>query len=274
MRYLILGSKGFIGEGIIKYLKIKKNKIIEYKKISELIPSQIKKEDIIINCLGKNIKKTNTHELKNKIQLIKRFKKKILWIQLSTPLIYDQKRNSKKINEIAKELPFNEYALSKLKFDNYLKKQKSSNFSYLILRISTVYDKKMRSRVFKKLKLINNSFFYSLIVNQNTIFNYISLDELVVYIYKLSIIKKSRNRLILISQNINLIKLIGRSAEKNYFLNRFFISIKKIFVLFFSEQVHFLTNKNLIENNYLQRFIKIESKNYSNKKIINFFKKC
>tara|TARA_B110000027_G_scaffold42353_1_gene46598 strand:- start:500 stop:1324 length:825 start_codon:yes stop_codon:yes gene_type:complete len=274
MRYLILGSKGFIGEGIIKYLKTKKNEIIEYKKISELTPSQIKKEDIIINCLGKNIKKTNTHELKNKIQLIKRFKKKILWIQLSTPLIYDQKINSKKINEIAKELPFNEYALSKLKFDNYLKKQKSSNFSYLILRISTVYDKKMRSRVFKKLKLINNSFFYSLIVNQNTIFNYISLDELVVYIYKLSIIKKSRNRLILISQNINLIKLIGRSAEKNYFLNRFFISIKKIFVLFFSEQVHFLTNKNLIENNYLQRFIKIESKNYSNKKIINFFKKC
>jgi dTDP-4-dehydrorhamnose reductase len=274
MRYLILGSKGFIGEGIIKYLKTKKNEIIEYKKISELIPSQIKKEDIIINCLGKNIKKTNTHELKNKIQLIKRFKKKILWIQLSTPLIYDQKRNSKKISEIAKELPFNEYALSKLKFDNYLKKQKSSNFSYLILRISTVYDKKMRSRVFKKLKLINNSFFYSLIVNQNTIFNYISLDELVVYIYKLSIIKKSRNRLILISQNINLIKLISRSAEKNYFLNRFFISIKKIFVLFFSEQVHFLTNKNLIENNYLQRFIKIESKNYSNKKIINFFKKC
>ena len=159
MRYLILGSKGFIGERIIEYFKKKKVQFIEYKKISELIPSQVKKEDIIINCLGKNIKKTNTHELKNKIQLIKRFKKKILWIQLSTPLIYDQKRNSKKISEIAKELPFNEYALSKLKFDNYLKKQKSSNFSYLILRISTVYDKKMRSRVFKKLKLINNSFF-------------------------------------------------------------------------------------------------------------------
>tara|TARA_B100000787_G_scaffold108089_1_gene80282 strand:+ start:1889 stop:2713 length:825 start_codon:yes stop_codon:yes gene_type:complete len=274
MRYLVLGSQGFIGERIIKYFRRKKIQFTEYKKIAELIPSHVKDNDIIINCLGKNIKKTNTDELKNKIQLIKRFRKKILWIQLSTPLIYNQKTNSKKIHEKAKEMPFNEYALSKLKFDNYLKKQKNSNFSYLILRISTVYDKKMRSMVLKKLKLINNSFFYSLIVNQNTIFNYVSLDELVVYIYKLSIIKKLRNRLILISQNINLIKLIGRSTEKNYFINRFFISIKKIFALFFSEQVLFLTNENLIENNYLQKFIKIESKNYSNQKIINFFKKC
>jgi len=132
----------------------------------------------------------------------------------------------------------------------------------------------MKSKVFKKLKFISNSFFYSLIVNQNTIFNYVSLDELVVYIYKLSIIKKSKNRLILITQNINLVKLIGRSVEKKYFLNRFFINIKKILALFFLEQVHFLTNENSIENNYLQKFIKIKSKNYSNQKIINFFKKC
>ena len=227
MRYLILGSQGFIGDGIIKYFKKKKILFTEYKKISELIPSQVNNKDIIINCLGKNIKKVNSHELKNKIQLIKHLRKKILWIQLSTPLIYNQKINSKKkVNEKTKELPYNEYALSKLKFDNFLKKQKNPNFSYLILRISTVYDKKMKSKVFKKLKFISNSFFYSLIVNQNTIFNYVSLDELVVYIYKLSIIKKSKNRLILITQNINLVKLIGRSVEKKYFLNRFFINIK------------------------------------------------
>ena len=274
MRYLILGSKGFIGKGIIKYFRKKKIQFLEYEKISQLIPSQVKKKDIIINCLGKNIKINNTLELKKKIKLIKHYNKKILWIQLSTPLIYKQKTNSKKINEKTKESPFNEYALSKIKFDNYLKKQKNLNFNYLILRISTVYDIKMKSLVLKKLKLINNSFFYSLIVNQNTIFNYISLDELAIYTYKLSINKKSWNRLILISENINLIKLIGRSIKKNYFLNKFFINIKKILALFFSEQVLFLTNENIIENNYLQKFIKIESKNYSNQKIINFFKKC
>ena len=52
-----------------------------------------------------------------------------------------------KINEKVEELPFNKYALSKLQIDNYLKKQKNSNFSYLILRISTVYDKEMKSMV-------------------------------------------------------------------------------------------------------------------------------
>jgi dTDP-4-dehydrorhamnose reductase len=275
MRYHILGSKGFIGAGIINYLKKKKKiQIFKYKKISELKSNHLKSKDIIINCLGKNFLKENTYELKKKIQIIKNIKKKILWIQLSTPLVYKQKINSKKISEKTKEVPFNEYALSKLKFDNYLKKQKNSNFSYLILRISTVYDIKMKSLVIKKLKLINESLFYSLIVNHSIIFNYISLDELVVYIYKLSINKKSRNQLILISQNINLTKLIGRSNKKNYFLNRFLFSIKKILTIFFSEQVLFLTNKNLIQNNYLQQFIKIESKDYSNKKIINFFKKC
>jgi dTDP-4-dehydrorhamnose reductase len=274
MRYHILGSKGFIGDRIVNYLKKKKIQIFEYKKISELKSDHLKKEDIIINCLGKNFLKENTYELKKKIQIIKNIKKKILWIQLSTPLIYKQKINSQKINEKTKEVPFNEYALSKLKFDNYLKKQKNSNFSYLILRISTVYDIKMKSLVIKKLKLINKSLFYSLIVNHSIIFNYISLDELVVYIYKLSINKKSRNQLILISQNINLTKLIGRSNEKNYFLNRLLFSVKKILTIFFSEQILFLTNKNLIANNYLQKFIKIESKDYSNKKIINFFKKC
>lgn len=274
MRYHILGSKGFIGDRIVNYLKKKKIQIFEYKKISELKSDHLKKEDIIINCLGKNFLKENTYELKKKIQIIKNIKKKILWIQLSTPLIYKQKINPQKINEKTKEVPFNEYALSKLKFDNYLKKQKNSNFSYLILRISTVYDIKMKSLVIKKLKLINKSLFYSLIVNHSIIFNYISLDELVVYIYKLSINKKSRNQLILISQNINLTKLIGRSNEKNYFLNRLLFSVKKILTIFFSEQILFLTNKNLIANNYLQKFIKIESKDYSNKKIINFFKKC
>lgn len=53
MRYLILGSKGFIGKGIIKYFNRKKIQFIEYEKISELIPGHVKKKDIIINCLGK-----------------------------------------------------------------------------------------------------------------------------------------------------------------------------------------------------------------------------
>ena len=126
----------------------------------------------------------------------------------------------------------------------------------------------MKSMVIKKLKLINNSFFYSLIVNSNTILNYVSLDELVVYIYKLSKIKQSWNKLILISQNINIIRLLGRSGKKKYFLNKLFNKLKNILSIFFKEQVLFLTNENLIENNYLQKFIKIESKIIQIKKLL------
>lgn len=271
MRYHILGSKGFIGNGITKFFKRKKIKFYEYSNISEFNPDFLINTDVVINCLGKNISNNDTYEIKNKI---KKIKKKILWVQLSTLLIYKSQINSKKINENTKEEPFNDYALSKLKFDNFLKKQKSLNFNYLILRISTVCDIKMKSLLIKKLKLINKSFFSLLIVNKDSIFNYINLDELIVYIYKLTITKKSKNKLILISQNINLNRLIGRSNEKNYLLNKFFLKIKKFLSFFFSEQVLFLTNENYIENDYLQKFIKIKSKNYSNKKVINLFKKC
>jgi dTDP-4-dehydrorhamnose reductase len=274
MKYHILGSKGFIGDGITNFFKRKKIKFSEYNKISELNPNYLKNKDVIINCIGKNFLNKNSHELKIKIQKIKNKKKKILWVELSTLLVYEHVIDSKKINENTEEVPFNEYALSKLKFDNYLKKQKSLYFNYLILRISTVCDIKMKSFVLKKLKLLNKSFFYPLIVNKDTIFNYINLDELIFYIYKLTINENSKNQLILISQNINLNRLIGRPNEKNNFLNKFFLTIKKFLAFFFSEQVLFLTNENIVENDYLQKFIKIKSKNYSNKKIINIFNKC
>ena len=102
----------------------------------------------------------------------------------------------------------------------------------------------MKSMVLKKLKLINNSFFYSLIVNSNTILNYVSLDELVVYIYKLSKIKQSWNKLILISQNINIIRLLGRSGKKKYFLNKLFNKLKKYFInIFLKSKFYFLQMK-------------------------------
>ena len=49
------------------------------------------------------------------------------------------------------------------------------------------------------------------------IVNYISLNELINYIYKLSINNKSWNKTILISQHIKLIKLLGITKEKRTF---------------------------------------------------------
>lgn len=271
MRYIILGSNGFIGKGLSKFFEKKKINFIKYKKIPTYETKLIKNNDVIINCLGKNIDdKTDAH-LTNFIEHLRLNKHKVLWIQLSTPLVYDQKIKLKKINENTKEIPFNNYALNKLKFDNFLKKQKSLFFSYLIVRVSTVYDKNMKSKVFQKLKMIHKSLLYSVTLNPKVIVNYISLDELVNYIYQLSINKISWNKTILISQYIKLINLLGIVVEKRSFLNKLFSKIKKLLIPIFSEQVLFLTNEKKIESNLLEKFIKTEDKVASNRKIINFF---
>tara|TARA_Y100000996_G_scaffold385683_1_gene343201 strand:- start:794 stop:1615 length:822 start_codon:yes stop_codon:yes gene_type:complete len=270
MRYIILGSNGFIGKGLAKFLKKKRKNLIEYKKIPKYQSKLIKNNDVIINCLGKNIDIKTDINLMHFIKFLKSNRHKILWIQLSTPLVYNQKTKLKKIKENTKEIPFNKYSSSKLEFDNFLKKQKSLSFSYLILRVSTVYDKNMKSKVFKKLKMVHKSFLNSVILNPKVIINYISLKELIYYIYKLSLNKKSWNKIILISQNIKLMKLLGIIIEKRSFLNKLFFKFKEFLILIFSEQVLFLINEKKIENSLLKKFSKIEDKVVSNQKIIKF----
>ena len=272
MKYLILGSQGFIGEGVCSLLKEKNVSLIRYNKITSNIRYNISTNDVIINCLGKNRKDETLDQLKDLINFIKVTKKKILWVQLSTPLVYDQEPKNMKISEDTKEIPFNNYALSKLSFDNYLKKKKNFSFNYLILRISTVYHKKMKSKIFSKLKLIDKSLFRSIILNKNIIINYISLDELVIYIYELSKNKKCWNKLFIISQNIKLVDLLNSSKEKNKFLNKIFIKSKNILKLFFNEPLLFLTNKCILQCLYVNKFIKIENQSLSHKKLIKFFR--
>ena len=159
-----------------------------------------------------------------------------------------------------------------MSFDNYLKRKKNMSFNYLILRISTVYHIKMKSKIFNKLKLINKSVFRSIIINKNIIINYLSLDELALYIYKLSKNKKCWNKLFLISQNIRLVDLVNSSKEKSKLLNKIFIKSKNILKLFFKEPVLFLTNECIIQSEYLKKFTKIENQNLSHKKLIKFFR--
>lgn len=272
MKYLILGSQGFIGKGVYSLLKEKNVSLVRYNKISPNIRNNICSNDIIINCLGKDRKDETLDQLKELIKFIKITKKKILWVQLSTPLVYDQEPKNMKISENTKEIPFNNYAFSKLSFDNYLKRKKNMSFNYLILRISTVYHIKMKSKIFSKLKLINKSVFRSIIINKNIIINYLSLDELALYIYKLSKNKKCWNKLFIISQNIKLVDLLNSSKDKNKFLNKIFIKSKNILKLFFNEPLLFLTNKCILQTEYVKKFIKIESQILSNKKLIKFFR--
>lgn len=270
MRYIILGSNGFIGNGLVKFFQKKNINFVKFKKIPKYNYKFFRNNDVVINCLGKFIDNRNNIDLINFLKFLRLNRKKILWIQLSTPLVYNQKTRLEKIKESTKEKPFNKYSSSKLKFDNFIKTQKSIYFNYLILRISIVYDKDMKSKVFQKLKLISKSFLISVVLNPKVIVNYISLNELIIYIYKLSINNKSWNKTILISQHIKLIKLLGITKEKRSLLNKLFFKIKRILLIFFSEQVLFLTNEKKIENSFLKKFVKIENKIISNQKLIKF----
>ena len=274
MRYIVLGGNGFIGNGIVNFLKKKKLKYISYKTIPKTFIKLKNNNDVIINCIGKNTNEKDNTRLINLIKILKFKKKKILWIQLSTPLVYQQETNHKQISEISKEIPYNKYASSKLEFDNFLKKQQNIYFNYLILRVSTVYDENMKSVVFKKLKLLSKSFLKSIIINPKVILNYISLKELVNYIYNLSVNKRSWNKIILISENIKLTKLLGNSKDKSSVLNELLFKHKKILSKILKEKILFLTNEKKIDNSYLRKFINIENKNYSNKKLKEFFKLC
>ena len=132
----------------------------------------------------------------------------------------------------------------------------------------------MNSFVFKKLKLLSKSFLKSIIINPKVILNYISLKELINYIYNLSVNKKSWNKIILISENIKLIKLLGNPKDKSSVLNELLFKQKKILSKILKEKILFLTNEKKIDNSYLKKFIDIENKNYSNKKLKEFFKLC
>lgn len=277
MRYVVLGGKGFIGKGVVSFFKKKKIKLINFNKISKNIKKKFNSNDIIINCLGKQRDDNSTEQLKKLIYFLRINKKNILWIQLSTPLIYNQNLNGVKITEKTKETPFNIYAQSKMDFDNFLKKKKNINFNYLIMRISTVYDKNMKSKIFYKLKIINKMCLSRILINKDIILNYISLNELVLNIYRLSKKKISWNKVFLISQNIKVLDLLSTinpklKNRKNSILNIFFFSFKYFLAPFFNEQLLFLTNKKIMQSCLIDSYIKIENKEVSNKSIKFFLK--
>lgn len=279
MRFIILGSKGFIGNKISDYLKKKKFNFLKIENLTKNTQNLISSNDVIINCLGKNPKNNFNDQLKKLIKLLRIKCKNILWIQLSTPLIYDQNNISLKINEKTFENPFNEYARSKQDLDFFIKSKKNIYFNYLILRISTVYDEKMKSKLFYYLKIINKLKLSYLINNSGTVVNFISLNELLGYILELSKNNRSWNNIFLISQNIKLNDLLIsinpklRESKISYLLNKIFFFTFLIFKFSFKEKYLFFFNKNKIEIGKLKKFIKIKKLNFSQNEIIKFFKK-
>lgn len=277
MRFIVLGSKGFIGDNLLSFLVKKKVTIFKVPYLKPNLNRIIKSNDVIVNCLGKDKSINLTEEIKKLIKNLIKEKKFCLWVQLSTPLIYDQKTKKKLISENSKEKPFNKYALGKQNLDKFIINNKKKYFNYLILRVSTVYGKKMKSKIFVKLKALSNSMVFQYLKFNKIIFNYISVDVLSRYIYLLAKNKLSWNKLFVISQNIELNKVLlsfDQSKKLKKFSCLYLASwLLNILKILFKEQVLFLTNKKKIKSSKLNKYLSIKKNNNSNVELIKFINK-
>ena len=199
---LIIGSTGFVGSYLCKFLK-KKNfniyqiarskkkiknyfcaDIADFQKLNTLIAKINITFDIIINLTGQI--SNNAKEMKKNIilgnkNLIKIFKKKNIKIfYLSTVLVYGNSSNSQ--GENSKTKPFTQYGKIKLKAE-CLYKALYKNF--IIVRSANIYDEKFLKKgllknIFESIK--NNKVLD--IKNINSSRNYIHINDFCFLIYK------------------------------------------------------------------------------------------
>jgi nucleoside-diphosphate-sugar epimerase len=196
----ILGASSFIGQELIKQLKIKNINIYifsrkkkKYKNIRSknifFIRGQFNKKDlvkffnkvdVVINLIAEieNIETmydVNVRMLKKIISLSKKKIKKI--IHISSVSVYG-KNMGKILTESSQCLPDQEYGKTKLIAENLIIEASKKNFfKAVIIRPSTILGKNMKNQsIFKMIDLIKeNKFFY--FNNKNSNMNYIYVND-------------------------------------------------------------------------------------------------
>lgn len=158
-KILIIGSNGYIGRPLTNILRKKYKLVLPSHRSSQIdvlkknsLAKYIKKDiDIIINLSGQVTEKKIFKNIildgnKNIIDLINNVKKEIIYIFVSSCLIYGYKPFPAK--EDTKLTPVSSYAKYKYKAENYIKKH-GKNFR--ILRIANVYGDSYTNGFFKRI---------------------------------------------------------------------------------------------------------------------------
>lgn len=253
-KVLIIGSNGYIGKYLKKNLKNKFKLILPSHSKDELdvlkiksIKKKIKKNlYAIINLSGQNtinkkiLRKTIIEGNKNLINTINTVNKNILYIFISSVLVYGFK------NKVAQEKsnckPINSYGKLKLEAEKFIK-MNCSNFR--ILRLCNVYGENINYGFFKKIfeSLIKKKKIY--FSNLETKRNLIHVKDVVKSIELSLNRKKTKNKLIINIGNKNLslltiLNFIKKISGKNInFVNKR-ISIKK-------DSSQMISNKELLK---------------------------
>jgi len=246
MRIIILGYNGLIGNHIldelVKYLKknhefdlicvgrnIKnqpyKNKRIKYIKwnFHTFTKSKLyflEKENIIINCVGKNhssnanLKKINVLFIKKLVNYIQYNKITIRFIHLGSVSVYGAEKKyltrTRTVTENSQTYPDDLYSKSKLEADSYIRsisKINKKNFSFTILRIANVFSELKNPNSFRLINfLLNKGIWFK--CSDQTKYHFIHAKDVALAVF-LSILhfKKSRDKIYIVSDDINQFEL-------------------------------------------------------------------
>ena len=254
MKVILLGYSGFIGSYILKELAkhLKKNvklnlicvgrntisqpfqnKKIKYIKwdFVNFTKSKLfflKKENIIINCVGKNysnkknLKKINLIFIKKLTSYIKNNKILVRLIQLSSVSVYGAEKKYvtkiKTITENFQTTPDDLYSKSKLDAElciQNISKINKKHFSFTILRIANVFSELKNPNSFRLINfLLNKCVWFK--CSAKTKYHYIHAKDIAsAALLCILHLKKSRNKIYNVSDDINQLQLHKIYAMKH-----------------------------------------------------------
>lgn len=264
----VSGGSGFVGKALIYALINKKNikeirvfvnkkEVINHKKIKKFkinllnekldIKDFFKDVEVFFNCAAEiNNKylmyKVNVDSTKKIIKKVKNLNLK--WVQLSSAGVYGTKESGE-INEHNPLCPMNHYEKTKALADLEIENTK---MNFIILRPSILFGNNVRNKsVLNLIGIIKKGLFLR-IGNQNTIMNYIFLDDLIKAMVECGISSTVTSKKYILSQKICLRELLNIFSP--YTKNNFFIpkTLARILSLFLSNIPKFKLNKSRIDN--------------------------
>ena len=245
MKIILLGYNGLIGSHImyelVKHQKLKKNfdlvcvgrntsnQPVKNKKIKYIKWNFLKftksnlyfldKENIIINCVGKNysdkenLENINIIFIKNLISYIKKNSIVVRFIHLGSVSVYGAEKKYftriKNITENSKISPDDLYSKSKFESEKIIKNNAkiNKNNTYTILRIANVFSKLKNPNSFILINFLLNRGIWFNCSNQTNYHFIHAKDVALAVLLTILKIRKSRNKTYIVSDDINQIQL-------------------------------------------------------------------
>ena len=305
MTIVLLGYNGLIGDNILKELNVEirkglnldivcvgrdiknqpiKNKKIKYVKWNFIDFTRsklffLKKKNIIINCIGKNLgnnedlKKTNLNFIKKLCRYILFEKIIVRFIHMGSVSVYGAEKKYLNRSSIIKEntptKPDDTYSKNKLDVDLYIKQNLILNrnkFSYTILRIANVFSQTKNSNSFRFIKkMLNKGIWFK--CSQNTNYHYIharDVAQAVILIIKYQ--KRTKNNIYIVSDEVNQLTLHKKYSNFN--------RSRLIVIPISLKLINLIIKLPFLPKSILNFFLVISSQTYYNnnkiKKVLNF----